>query len=121
MESLTYLQHGDYLIPNLTLQEQPDENRLPDGKIGKYGLMRREYLKAHRPILYNSLTLKASLHRHLLEIDKTATARLEQLMTELIEKHRPPDEATAQMAWVRHMNSLRRQAEEMLLTELIYS
>ncbi|MDL2205405.1 TnpV protein [Eubacteriales bacterium OttesenSCG-928-N13] len=121
MDSLTYLQHGDYLIPNLTLSEQPDGSRLPEMQMGKYGLMRRTYLKDHRPILYNSLLLKEQLYPHLIEIEQTASARVEQLMTELLEQSPPPDKATDTMAWTAHMNSLKQQAEELTLTELVYS
>lgn len=59
----TYHQEGDYLIPNLTL---PDE---PEYQIGKYGRMRRSYLKAHRPVLYANFLTSGTLHRHLAEID----------------------------------------------------
>ena len=58
----TYRQEGDYLIPNLAL---PDE---PEYQIGKYGRMRRSYLKEHRPILYNHLLMSEKLYPHLLEI-----------------------------------------------------
>ena len=64
----TYRQEGDYLIPNLSL---PDESEY---QIGKYGRMRRSYLKEHRPVLYASLLTSGTLHRHLAEIDKPATS-----------------------------------------------
>ena len=59
----TYRQEGDYLIPNLAL---PDE---PEYQIGKYGRMRRSYLKEHRHVLYANLPTNGTLHRHLAEID----------------------------------------------------
>ena len=62
----TYRQEGDYLIPNLYL---PDE---PDYQIGKYGRMRRSYLKAHRPVLYANYLTSGTLHQHLAEIDQPA-------------------------------------------------
>ncbi len=115
MESLTYSRNGEYLIPNLTLPEQPEMTP------GRYGLLRRAYLQDHRPILYSSLTLKTELHRHLLQIEQTANRRLEQLMTELAAKNPPPEKAARPAEWERHMNSLKQQAEDLLLTELIYS
>ena len=121
MDSLTYRQHGDYLIPDLILTEQQDGGRLPDEPIGKYGLIRRTYLKDHRPILYNSLLLKEKLYPHLIEIEQTANRRLEQLMTELTVQTPPPDKAADHMGWIAHRNSLKHQAEEMILTELIYN
>ena len=114
MKSLTYTQTGDYMLPNIRLKEQPD---IP---IGKYGLLRQTYLMNHRQIFYNNLVLKERLYPHLLEIDQTANIRLEQLMTELVTREPPPDKATNQMGWVAHMNTLKAQAEEFILTELIY-
>ena len=67
----TYRQEGDYLIPNLAL---PDE---PEYQIGKYGRMRRSYLKEHRPVLYASLLTSGTLHRHLAEIDLACNERME--------------------------------------------
>ena len=67
----TYRQEGDYLIPNLSL---PDESEY---QIGKYGRMRRSYLKEHRPILYTNLLTSGTLHRHLAEIDQACNERME--------------------------------------------
>ena len=75
--NLTYTRNGDYLIPNLTLSEQPSE------PLGKYGRMRKAYLKEHRPLIYNQLLMSEKLYPHLLEIDKTANSRLEQMMPQL--------------------------------------
>ena len=76
----TYRQEGDYLIPNLAL---PDE---PEYQIGKYGRMRRSYLKEHRPVLYASLLTSGTLHRHLAEIDQAcneyAILSIQQLLPE---------------------------------------
>ncbi len=66
----TYRQEGDYLIPNLAL---PDE---PEYQIGKYGRMRRSYLKEHRPVLYASLLTSGTLHRHLAEVDQACNERM---------------------------------------------
>ena len=115
MHSMTYSRQGDYLIPDLALMDQTGDT------LGKYGILRRTYLKNHRPILYNSLLLQGKLHLHLTEIDRTAHQRLDQLMTELTARTPPPDKATDPMAWTAHMNSLKAQAEEMILAELIYN
>ena len=69
MSKLTYIRCGDYDIPNLKLSEQPETS------IGKYGRMRKSYLKEHRPILYNQLLMSEKLYPHLLEIDRTAQER----------------------------------------------
>ncbi|MEG0944041.1 MAG: TnpV protein [Angelakisella sp.] len=114
MNNLTYSQNGDYLIPDLTVTE-------PAQPIGKYGRMRKQYLMEHRTPLFHSLLLSEKLFPHLLEIDQTATRRMEQMMADLQKVQPAPDKMTQQMEWVAHMNSLKVQAEEIILTELIYS
>ena len=73
----TYRQEGDYLIPNLAL---PDE---PEYQIGKYGRMRRSYLKEHRPILYTNLLTSGTLHRHLAEIDQACNERMAIIVSDM--------------------------------------
>ena len=112
--NVTYSTIGDYQFPNLTLNQ-------PRKPLGKYGRLRRTYLKDHRPVLYNTMLLSGSLYPHLMEVEQTAESRMRQMMTELLAKNPAPDKEQNQMAWVQHMNSLRAQAEELVLTELIYS
>jgi len=116
---LTYSQAGDYLLPNLILEEQISP--VTEEPIGKYGQMRKNFLKQHRTMTYNSLLLEEKLYPHLRETDRTANARMEQLMKELTGKNPPPDKQADQMGWVSHMNSLRVQAEEIIQNELIYN
>ncbi|WP_330392584.1 TnpV protein [Desulfitibacter alkalitolerans] len=116
---LTYSQAGDYLLPDLILEEQASP--VTEETIGKYGRMRKNFLKQHRAMSYNSLLLGEKLYHHLREIDRTANERMEQLMKELTGKNPPPDKTTDQMGWVSHMNSLKAQAEETILNELIYN
>ena len=59
---MNYIQNGDYLIPDLKLRQQPEKT------LGKYGRMRKTYLKEHRPILYNQMLLSEKLYPHLLDI-----------------------------------------------------
>ena len=112
MKELTYIRVGDYYIPNLKLAEQLDK------PIGKYGRMRQRYLKEYRPALYSSLLLSEKLYSHLLEIDEVANARMDILMkaagaTEELK-------AADQMKWVGLANNCRAQAEEIVLSELIF-
>ena len=94
MSSLTYTQNGDYLIPNLVLDPAPSK------PLGKYGRMRKAYLKEHRRLIYNQMLLSGSLFPHLQEVDETAHQRLEQMMPQLAKeagateelKARDPDE-----------------------------
>lgn len=117
MGKLTYIRCGDYDIPNLKLSVQPETS------IGKYGRMRKSYLKEHRPILYNHLLMSEKLYPHLLEIEETANSRLEQMMLQLAESAGATEELKARdpMRWVGLMNTCKAQAEEILMAELINS
>ena len=112
--NLSYTQTGDYLLPNLTLNQ-------PRKPLGKYGRLRRTYLMNHRPVLYNTMLLNGSLYPHLMEVEQTAESRMQQMMNELLKANPAPDKAQNQLMWVQHMNSLKAQAEELVMTELIYS
>ena len=112
--NLNYTQTGDYLLPNLILSQ-------PRKPLGKYGRLRRTYLKEQRPVLYHTMLLNGSLYPHLMEVEQTAENRMQQTMAQLLKQTPAPDKEQNQMAWVQHMNSLRAQAEELVLMELIYS
>ena len=116
MNELTYHRNGDYLIPDLEL----DKEQTP---LGKYGRMRREFIKEHRPILYNSLVVTGKLHPHLLETEESARNRLELLMPQLAAANNMTEslKAADPLRWTGMMNNLKAQAEEMILTELVYS
>ena len=117
MNELTYTRSGDYWIPNLSLSQQESK------PLGKYGRMRKKYLQEHRPVLWNSLILSEKLYPHLREIDETANRRLERMMPELMRSAGVTEalKASDPMKWVGLMNSLKAQAEEVILTELIYA
>ena len=117
MSNLTYTQKGDYWIPNVTLCEQ---DHLP---IGKYGRMRKAYLRQHRPILFNALAISGKLQAHLFETERTAQQRLEQMMNQMKKKAGVTEQLKAEnlMEWVGRMNTLKHQAEEIILNELIYN
>lgn len=117
MSELIYKRSGDYLLPEMGLTEA---ERKP---LGKYGIMRQQYLEQSRPGLYTRLILSGKLMDHLQEIDETAHSRLESLMSLLTKQAGVTEEMKArdQMVWVGEMNALKNQAEEMILTELIYA
>ena len=117
MSELIYRKNGDYLLPEMGLTEAEKK------PLGKYGMMRRQYLEQHRPGLYTRLLLSGKLMEHLQEIETTAQNRLESLMTQLKAQNSVTEELKAkdQMKWVGLMNSLKNQAEEMILTDLIYA
>ena len=112
--NVTYSTIGDYQLPNLTLNQ-------PRKPLGKYGRLRRTSLKDHRPVLYNTMLLNGSLYPHLMEGEQTAESQMQQTMEQLLKQTSAPDMENRQMEWVQHMNSLKAQAEELVLTELIYS
>jgi hypothetical protein len=113
----TYRQEGDYLIPNLTL---PDTS---DCQIGKYGRMRRSYLKKYHPALYSALILEGALFKHLAEIDQACNERMETIITAMAKQEGVTEalKAADQMEWVRRMNNIRNRAEEIVMHELVYT
>ena len=114
--NLTYTRNGDYLIPDLSLSEQPKK------PLGKYGRMRKAYLKEHRPLIYNHLLMSEKLYPHLLEIERTAQGRVETMLPHMMEVAGVTEELKAcdSMRWVGLMNTLKAQAEEIIQDELIY-
>ena len=101
----TYRQEGDYLVLNIKLPEQEEY------QLGKYGRMRRNFLKDHHPTRYSDLIVEGQLWNHLAEIDKLCNARME-VMIAL--------KAADQMEQVRRMNRIHNRAEEIVLYELVY-
>ena len=90
MREITYSQNGEYQIPDISLEETR-------GTIGKYGLMRKEYLRNHKVARFNILTLQNRLDSHLMEIDSQARQRVDDLMNELLEKD--PHRTKWQTGW----------------------
>ena len=112
--NLSYTQTGDYLLPNLTLHQ-------PKTPLGKYSRMRLSFLRQQHPVLYNTMLLNGSLYPHLMEVEQTAESQMQQTMQGLLKQNPAPNKERHQMEWVQHMNSLKAQAEELVLNELIYS
>ena len=92
----------------------------PQGSVGKYGEMRRKYLMEHRKATFQMMSMDGTLKKHLMEINEQANKMLDQQISRLMRTRPAPDKATNQMGWVQHMNSLKAQAEEIVLSELIY-
>ena len=114
---MTYARNGDYLIPDLSL------TAVEQKPLGKYGRLRKDYLKEHRPILFNQLLLSEKLYPHLREIDETAHRRLEQILPQMAEKAGVTEslKMSDPMRWAGLMNNLKSQAEEIILTELVFN
>ena len=112
---LTYTMQGDYLIPDLTVPESP--------KLGKYGMLRRTFLREHRDGIYTGMLLNGTLNSHLEEVDREANRMLEQLTTQMAQEQGVTEELKAQnqMLWVQRMNNIRQAAEEIIYSQLIYA
>ena len=112
----TYTRVGDMLLPDLTLEETESK------PIGKYGRMRKRYLKEHRPAIYSAMLLNGELYGHLSEIDQACEERMELLARQMAKQEGMTEalKAADQMEWVRRMNSIRSRAEEIVLNELVY-
>ena len=114
---LTYRMNGDYLIPDIEMDEQTEES------IGKYGRLRKKYLKEQRKGFYNSLLLTNRLTEHLLEIDRTAREQIQQIIEQMAKTEGVTEKLKAenQLSWVQQMNNIRARAEETVLNDLIYN
>ena len=112
---MQYIRMGDYFIPDLELPEEPRP-------IGKWGRMRREYLKEHKPIQYNCLLLSGKLWTYLADLNEQAQDRLERIIEQMKTDEGISEalKASDPMAWVGAMNNIRNRAEEIILQELIY-
>ena len=115
--NITYHRNGDYLLPDLTLGNQPT------APLTKYGRMRMRFLQEHKPGLYSHLILSGKLYQHLVETQESAQTRIDRIAAEMAKDAGIDEELKAQdqMAWVGAMNAIRQQAEESVLEELIYS
>jgi len=114
---LTYRMEGDYRVPNLAV---PEEGQVV---LGKYALLRKNYLKQHRRILFVNLLTSGKLNEHLTEIEQTAQERMELITRQMAVAQGVTEQMKAenQMQWVGLMNNIRHSAEETILAELIYS
>jgi hypothetical protein len=114
--TIQYHKSGDYYLPNLVLEDTEVQ------PIGKYGRMRKRYLKEHRPVLYTNMLVTGKLDRHLAEIDMACEEQMQLLIKQMAQRNGVTEalKATDQMEWVRRMNSIRSRAEETVLSELVY-
>ncbi len=115
MEQITYIKTGDYYISNLKL---PEENR----PIGRWGRMHRDYLKEHRPVVFNQLVLSGNLWSYLADINEQAQQRMEVLVKQMMASEGVTEELkeTNQMEWIFRVNNIHSRAEETMVHDLIY-
>ena len=112
---LSYTLHGDYYLPDLVLNEE-------EPIYGKYGMLRKQFLKEHRSARYQYLLLTGKLNEHLNQTDQEAREQVETLMEQMTEKQGVTEELKAQdqMERVRLMNNIKASAEEIVLKNMIY-
>ena len=114
--NISYTKQGDYLLPNLKLEDKERFN------IGKYGLLRLEYIKKYKLGLYFDLLVNDNLNEYLHNIDTTVMEKVQKLITELAQKENINEQLKEnnQMLWVSKMNNIKNIAEEIVLNEYIY-
>ena len=114
---ISYTKINDYKIPNLKIKDKEKHN------IGKYGLLKLEYLKNNQRILYYDLLMKNELNEYLYEIDTIVNGLANKLINKLSEKEGINEELknSNQMLWTRKMNNIKNIAEEMVCNEYIFN
>ena len=112
----TYVRQDDVFVPDIALPET-------EYRYGKYGRMRRQYLKEHRKSFYSRLRGTGELPKHLEEVDKACNERIEQLVNAIAKQEGVTEKlkATDMVAWVAAMNNIHPRAEEIVLQEIIYT
>lgn len=112
---MSYTLHGDYYLPDLVLREE-------EPTYGKYGMLRKQFLKEHRSARYQYLLLTGKLNEHLNQIDQEVREQVETLMEQMTEKQGVTEELKLrnQMKWVGLMNNIKTRAEEIVLKNLVY-
>ena len=112
----SYTKVGDYLLPDLMIDE--NEQR----PLGKYGRLRKRYLKEHSRVMYTNLLVSGKLDQHLAEIDQACEERMELFTGQMARQEDVTEalKAADRMEWVRRMNSIHNRAEEIVLSELVY-
>ncbi len=113
----TYTQVGEYLLPNLVMDPQPE------GEIGIWGWRRKRYLKEHRKGTYNAMLLQGTLTQHLIDTNTEALDLMESLVKQMAKAEGVTEELKRrdQLDWVGRLSSIRNRAEEIVRNELIYS
>ena len=112
---MSYTLHGDYYLPDLVLREE-------EPTYGKYGMLRKQFLKEHRSARYQYMLLTGKLNEHLNQIDQEVREQVDTLMEQMTEKQGVTEELKAQdqMKWVRLMNNIKASAEEIILKNMVY-
>ena len=114
---LEYIKTGDYYIPTLMANKEPEE------VLTKYGLMRKTFLKEHRRGIYTGMMLEGTLKEHCLSIQHQADERMDVLIEQMAQGQGVDEKlkVSDQMRWVRMINNIRNAAEEIVINEIVYA
>ena len=117
MKEITYHKEGDYLIPDLIM-----ENSNEDYHIGKYGRLRLNYIKEYKIGLYTELMINGTLSKHLADIEQSANERVNLIIKQLAAAENINEDLKCnnQLAWVQAMNNIKNRAEDIVYNEIIY-
>jgi len=117
MKEITYHKEGDYLIPDLIM-----DNSCENYHIGKYGRLRLNYIKNYKRGLYTELMINGTLSKHLADIENAVTSQIDLIVKKLAEAENVNEDLkeSNQLAWVQAMNNIKNRAEEIVYTEIIY-
>ena len=117
MTNITYRQVADYMIPNLRLP--PEESTI---RLGKWGMMYKDYLRKHNPVLFATLLTQGKLYQHCAQIDTQAQQMFNTITAQMIKSENITEQLKArnQLEWVQRMNSIQERANEIVCKELIY-
>ena len=112
---ITYTKYGDYYYPDLALPPQPTED------IGRFGRMRKKYLKEHQLDTFALMLMENTLAQHLIDINREANEQIELITTQLAKAEGVSEQLKAcnQLGWIRAMNSCRARAEEHVIREIV--
>ena len=112
---ITYTKHGDYYYPDLTLPPQPT------GDIGRFGRMRKKFLKEHQPDTFALMLMENTLTQHLIDINRQAIEQIDLITSRLAKAEGVTEDLKArdQLGWIQAMNSCRARAEEQVVREIV--
>ena len=117
MANITYRQVNDYMIPNLRLP--PEESAI---RLGKWGMLHKDYLQKHNPVLFATLLTQGNLYQHCAQIDTQAQQMWGNLVSQMTKSENITEQLKSQnkLEWVRRMNSIQERVNEIVCKELIY-
>ena len=117
MANITYRQVNDYMIPNLTLP--PEESAI---RLGKWGMMYKDYLQKHTPVLFSTLLTQGKLYQHCAQIDTQAQQLFTTLVSQMMKSENITEQLKSQnqLEWVQRMNSIYQRTNEFVCLDVVF-